>query len=111
MSDTSADAHPPIPLPAPVTRVIDALTAQLGRPLRILDLGSARSDVASQLAEVDEAADYDLVLGRSLLHQLIHRGEPEAAPQLVAALAVRIPHALFETAPPAEPRITLSPYP
>lgn len=142
----------------------DAVAAERGRPLRVLDLGSAQGYFCFLLAErghqvvgveylaqniavsralaerhpdldVDFIHDdlgvvpglvtesrFDLVLGLSILHHMVHRDGLESTVALVRALAEAVPFGLFEMArceepvywapsQPADPRVTLAPYP
>jgi O-antigen chain-terminating bifunctional methyltransferase/kinase len=151
------------PRTAQVLSMVDLVATHLGRPLRILDLGSAQGyncflaaerqhhvvgldylpiNVAVSRAihalhpelsvefvegDIDGAAamiadgDFDLVLGLSVLHHIVHRDGHDATVDLVRQLRDSVPFGLFEMALreeplywadslPNDPRVTLAPY-
>jgi len=125
--------------------VHDALAAELGRPLRVLDLGCAQGFFSLNLAargslvvgldfapanvavcqalaaehpslnatfltgRIEEFAaligpdDFDLVLGLSVFHHLVHEHGVAAICALIGRLAAHIPHGLYELALKGEP--------
>jgi O-antigen chain-terminating methyltransferase len=86
-----------------------------------LDVRFIEGDVVDVASLVD-LGEFDLLAGFSVLHHVAHRDGHDLAIGLVAQLADKIPHAVFEMAVageqmywagalPTDPRITLSPYP
>jgi SAM-dependent methyltransferase len=161
LSDTARQSDDP--RTGQILDIIDALHGHLGRPLRVLDLGSAQGfftlkiaerghhatgvdylqiniDVANAIAEehrnldvhfvqsdllqIDElirTGEFDLVLGLSVLHHILHRDGEETTRRFLHLVANHIPHGLFEMALnneplywadflPDDPRFTLGSY-
>ncbi len=128
-----------------IVAVHDALEEELGRPVRVLDLGCAQGffsmnlaargalvvgldftkanvDVCQALAaewpsldaafvtgRIEEFAtllgpdDFDLVLGLSVFHHLVHEHGAQAIAGLIGHIAARIPHGVYEMALQSEP--------
>jgi SAM-dependent methyltransferase len=129
----------------PILDVYRALAAQLGRPLRVLDLGCAQGFFCLSLAKlgasvhgvdfqqgniavcqalagetpelkasfetarVEDALDalkpdqYDLVLGLSVFHHIIHRIGAVSVQRMLAVLAEKVGAGIFELALASEP--------
>ena len=79
-------------------------------------------DDLNAVAELVSQSPFDLVLGLSVLHHMVHRDGLEATTSLIAALAAAVPFAMFEMArreepvywgpsQPADPRVTIASYP
>ena len=151
------------PRTAQILSIIDLVAAHFGRPIRILDLGSAQGyycflaaerhhhamgvdylsiniavsraiheqhpELSVEFVEADlngvaalvAEGDFDLVLGLSILHHMVHRDGREATAALVQQLRDNVPFGLFEMALrdepvywaeslPDDPRATLAPY-
>ncbi len=151
------------PRTAHILSIIDLVEAHFGRPLRILDLGSAQGyycflaaerhhhatgvdylpiniavsraihaqhpELSVDFVEADldgvaalvAEGDFDLVLGLSILHHIVHRNGHRATAALVQQLRDNVPFGLFEMALrdeplywaeslPDDPRVTLAPY-
>jgi SAM-dependent methyltransferase len=129
----------------PILDITRALAAQLGRPLRVLDLGCAQGFFSLNLAKVGASVhgvdfqqgniavcealarespelrasfetarvedalealkpgEYDLVLGLSVFHHIIHRIGAVSVQGMLAALAEKVGAGIFELALPSEP--------
>lgn len=85
-----------------------------------LDVCFVEDQVEHFVATV-EPGQFDVVLGLSILHHIVHSAGSEAATALVEVLASNVPFGLFEMATrdepvywaasqPIDPRVTLSPY-
>jgi SAM-dependent methyltransferase len=86
-----------------------------------LAVSFVEGDLSDALQTID-LGSYDVVVAFSVLHHVAHRDGHDVAARLVADLCASIPHGLFEMALPSEPlfwaealpadpRVTLAPYP
>ena len=153
-----------LPRTASIVESAELLERHVGRPLRVLDLGSSQGYIAFVLAEhghhvtgidylpinvqvaraihdrhpeldvafidgditaatlVTDLDDFDLVLGLSILHHVVHSEGLEGAVALVDHLSQNVEHGLFEMAlrtepmywaasQPSDPRVVLTSYP
>ena len=152
------------PRTASIVESAELLERHVGRPLRVLDLGSSQGYIAFVLAEhghhvtgidylpinvqvacairdrhpeldvafiegditdatlVADLDEFDLVLGLSILHHVVHSEGLDGAVALVDHLSQHVEHGLFEMAlrtepmywaesQPCDPRIVLTSYP
>ena len=87
---------------------------------RTLDVEFIEGDV-TDVPSMTDLDEFDLVLGLSILHHLVHRDGLERGLEFVEQLRDRVPNGLFEMAlrdepvywapsQPSDPRILLSPY-